>query len=61
MSGYSSLAGWIREENSNMPSCEDQITTGRWFLEHNYTENDDDENVRTSTVRENIGSRPKVV
>ena len=57
MSGYSSLAGWIREENSHMPSCEDQITTARWFLEHNFTENDDDGDVRTSTVRENIGHR----
>jgi hypothetical protein len=57
MTVHTTLEEWIRGENGEMPSCADQITTAYWFLDHNYTVNDDNGEVRTNSVREKIDHR----
>ncbi|WP_152420535.1 hypothetical protein [Halococcus thailandensis] len=57
MTAYTTLEEWICDENGEMPSCADQITTGYWFLNHNCTVNDDNGEVRTSFVRERVEHR----
>lgn len=42
---------WIRSENNNQPSCQDQISVAYWFLDRQIFNN---KPVRTRAVREEI-------
>jgi hypothetical protein len=56
MATYDDLEDWIRTENGNHDSLDDQVSVARWFWDRNLTVVDD-RVVRTSQVEEDVEHR----